>query len=62
LTRYQAKSRACTKAKLLLKPGNAPMAVPGTSRHNLGLACDYANMNGPTFEFMCEHGPRFVGH
>jgi LAS superfamily LD-carboxypeptidase LdcB len=45
--------------KYYLKPGNAPLAAPGTSRHNLGLACDFANMAGDTWAFMCKHGPAY---
>ena len=65
LARYQlapidgVKPRVYEGKNYYLKPGNAPMAVPGTSRHNLGLACDFANMSGTTFEFMCEVGPQF---
>jgi hypothetical protein len=54
-----ASTRTWQGRKYYLRPGNAPLAAPGTSRHNLGLACDYANMAGPTIDFMCEHGPRF---
>jgi LAS superfamily LD-carboxypeptidase LdcB len=30
-----------------LKKGNAPMAAPGTSKHNLGIAIDIANASEP---------------
>jgi LAS superfamily LD-carboxypeptidase LdcB len=65
LARYQlapiegVKPRVYEGKNYYLKPGNAPMAVPGSSRHNLGLAVDFANMSGATFAFMCEHGPTF---
>lgn len=54
-----ASTRTWQGRKYYLRPGNAPLAAPGTSRHNLGLAVDYANMEGETFAFMCEHGPAF---
>jgi LAS superfamily LD-carboxypeptidase LdcB len=65
LARYQLEPIPSVKPQVYenknyyLKPGNAPMAVPGTSRHNLGLAVDFANMSGETFNFMCAHGPSF---
>ena len=65
LARYQltpiqgVKPRVYENKNYYLKPGNAPMAVPGSSRHNLGLAVDFANMSGDTFAFMCEVGPTF---
>lgn len=33
--------------KWYLKKGNAPLAAPGTSQHNSGLACDVANAADP---------------
>ena len=54
-----ASTRTWQGRKYYLRPGNAPLAAPGTSRHNLGLACDFANMAGDTWAFMCERGPRF---
>ena len=35
-----------------LKPGLAPMAVPGTSRHNLGLAVDIQDATGARLAWM----------
>lgn len=43
-----------------LKPGNAPLASPGGSRHNLGLAVDYADTGNPLiWRWMCENAPRY---
>lgn len=53
LQRYQlepiagAKPREFEGKKWYLKKGNAPLAVPGTSKHNLGLAVDIANASEP---------------
>ena len=38
--------------RYFLKPGLAPMAVPGTSRHNLGLAIDISEASGDRLEWM----------
>jgi LAS superfamily LD-carboxypeptidase LdcB len=39
-----------------LKPNCAPMAAPGTSRHNLGLAVDISDASQPDrMRFMLEH-------
>jgi hypothetical protein len=54
-----ASTRTWQGRKYYLRPGNAPLAAPGSSRHNLGLAVDYANMAGETWAFMCEHGPAY---
>jgi len=54
-----ASTRTWQGRKYYLRPGNAPLAAPGSSRHNLGLACDFANMAGETWAFMCEHGPAY---
>lgn len=35
-----------------LKKGFAPMATPGSSMHNLGLAIDVANASGPILKWM----------
>jgi LAS superfamily LD-carboxypeptidase LdcB len=35
-----------------LKKGMAPLAVPGTSKHNLGIAVDIANSNGKRLEWL----------
>lgn len=41
------------KGKLwYLKKGMAPMAVPGTSNHNLGIAIDIANASGKRLEWL----------
>ena len=41
------------KGKLwYLKPKMAPMAVPGTSNHNLGIAIDIANASGKRLEWL----------
>jgi len=41
------KPRTFEGKKWYLKKGNAPLAVPGTSKHNLGLAVDIANASEP---------------
>lgn len=38
-----------------LKPKMAPLAAPGTSNHNLGLAVDVANANGPRLKWLVEN-------
>jgi LAS superfamily LD-carboxypeptidase LdcB len=38
-----------------LKPKMAPLAAPGTSNHNLGLAIDVANANGPRLKWLVEN-------
>ena len=38
--------------RYFLKPGLAPMAVPGTSRHNLGLAVDISEASGDRLKWM----------
>lgn len=49
LARYQtqpiegASTRTWKGVTYYLKPGNAPMAAPGSSRHNLGLAVDISD-------------------
>lgn len=47
-----APTRSYNNALYYLRPGNAPMAAPGTSRHNLGLAVDVAEANGNRLGFM----------
>ena len=42
-----------------LKKGMAPMAVPGTSNHNLGIAIDIANASGKRIEWLAKNAPRF---
>jgi hypothetical protein len=42
-----------------LKPKNAPLAVPGTSRHNLGIAIDIANANGKRLEWLKKNAVSF---
>lgn len=41
--------------KYYLKPGLAPMATPGTSIHNLGLAVDVADASGDRLAWMLKH-------
>ena len=38
-----------------LKPKMAPMAAPGTSIHNLGLAVDVFNASGPRLKWLVEN-------
>ena len=61
LARYQtapiagASTRTWKGVTYYLKPGNAPMAAPGTSRHNLGLAVDISEASDPQrMQFMLE--------
>jgi len=42
-----------------LKKGYAPMAVPGSSNHNLGIAIDIANASGKRLEWLTKHATRF---
>lgn len=42
-----------------LKKGMAPMAVPGTSNHNLGIAVDIADSNGKRLNWLLEHAQSF---
>lgn len=38
-----------------LKPGNAPIAIPGKSHHNWGVSIDIWQASGERFEFMKAH-------
>jgi LAS superfamily LD-carboxypeptidase LdcB len=38
-----------------LKPKMAPMAVPGTSNHNLGIAVDVANASGKRLDWLLKN-------
>jgi LAS superfamily LD-carboxypeptidase LdcB len=42
-----------------LKKGLAPMAVPGTSNHNLGIAIDIAHASGKRLEWLLKHAQSF---
>ena len=42
-----------------LKKGMAPMAVPGTSNHNWGIAIDIANASGKRLDWMLANADRF---
>jgi LAS superfamily LD-carboxypeptidase LdcB len=42
-----------------LKKGLAPMAVPGTSNHNLGIAIDIANASGKRLEWLLKNAQDF---
>lgn len=58
LSRYQtapiagASTRTYEGKTWYLKPNNAPMAVPGSSNHNLGLAVDIAEASGERLKWM----------
>ena len=58
LTRYQtepiegASTRKFENKVWYLKKGNAPLASPGTSNHNLGIAIDVANAHGKVLNWM----------
>ena len=48
------------KGKLwYLKKGMAPMAVPGTSNHNLGIAIDIANATGKRLDWLHKNAVSF---
>lgn len=48
------------KGKLwYLKKGFAPMAVPGTSNHNWGIAIDIANASGKRLEWLIKNEHKF---
>jgi LAS superfamily LD-carboxypeptidase LdcB len=66
LQRYQlepiagASTRTWEGRKYYLKPGNAPLAAPGSSRHNLGLAVDIAGTSDPIlWKWLCENAPKY---
>ena len=42
-----------------LKPGFAPMAAPGTSNHNLGIAVDIWSASGERLEWLLANALRF---
>ena len=42
-----------------LKKGYAPSASPGFSNHGWGLAVDFANCTGKTFQWLTKNGNRF---
>ncbi len=42
-----------------LKKGLAPMAVPGTSNHNLGIAIDIAHASGARLAWLLKNAHRF---
>lgn len=58
LTRYQlvptnhGNTRTFEGQTWYLKKGFAPLATPGQSMHNLGLAIDVANASGPILKWM----------
>lgn len=58
LQRYQlqptqtGKTRTFENKTWYLKKGFAPLAAPGSSNHNWGLACDIANANGKLLDWM----------
>jgi len=45
-------SRTFEGKKWYLRKGMAPMAAPGTSNHNLGIAVDVANANGVVLKWL----------
>lgn len=42
-----------------LKKGMAPLAVPGTSNHNLGIAVDIANATGKRLDWMLANAHKY---
>lgn len=65
LQRYQlepiqgATTRTWEGKKWYLKKGMAPMAAPGTSNHNLGLAVDVAEASGERLKWMLNNCASF---
>lgn len=65
LVRYQkepipgASTRTWDGVKWYLKPGNAPMAAPGSSNHNLGIAVDIWSSSGDRLAWMLKNCARF---
>lgn len=55
----QQKPRIYKGEAWYLKKGMAPMAVPGTSNHNWGIAIDIANASGKRLEWMLANADRF---
>lgn len=61
LARYQqepiagASTRTWEGKKWYLKAGNAPMAAPGTSNHNLGLAVDISEASKERLDWMLKN-------
>lgn len=61
LARYQvepiagASTRTWEGKKWYLKANNAPMAAPGTSNHNLGLAVDIHTASGNRLDWMLQN-------
>lgn len=55
----QQKPRIYKGKAWYLKKGMAPMAVPGTSNHNLGIAIDIANASGARLAWLLKHAQRF---
>ena len=53
-----ASTRVCNGKTYWLKPGNAPLACPGTSNHGWGLAVDVANVT-KALPWLLERAPAF---
>lgn len=54
-----ASTRTFENKTWYLKKGMAPMAVPGTSKHNLGIAVDVKNASGDILKWLVKHAPLF---
>ena len=54
-----ASTRTYEGKKWYLKKGMAPLAAPGTSKHNLGIAIDIANASGPRLAWLVKNAPEF---
>lgn len=54
-----ATTRTFEGKKWYLKKGNAPLAAPGTSQHNSGLAVDVHTASGPRLEWMIANCAKF---
>lgn len=65
LARYQlapiegTTTRMWENKKWYLRPGNAPMAAPGSSNHNLGLAVDIFQAFGDRLAWMLANAPAY---
>jgi len=58
-TKRMSKPRTYRGKLYWLKPGNAPMAVPGTSNHGWGLAVDVANIDQAKVEWLLKNAASY---
>ena len=57
--RMKQKPRIYKGKAWYLKKGMAPMAVPGTSNHNLGIAIDIKDASGPRLAWLLANEAKF---